>query len=144
MSAMIEVAERIVRGETAGPPIAQLVGFTLTQIEAGMARIQLEAGERHHNPMGTVHGGVICDIADAAIGMAYASTLGEGETLTTVELKVNFLKQVRDGRLRAEGRVVHVGVHEALEDQMCLFGADGLVRGRSPDRLDALVWVGAD
>ena len=109
MSAMIEVAERIVRGETAGPPIAQLVGFTLTQIEAGMARIELEAGERHHNPMGTVHGGVICDIADAAMGMAYASTLGEGETFTTVELKVNFLKQLREGRLRAEGRVVHGG-----------------------------------
>ena len=71
--------------------------------------IELEAGERHHNPMGTVHGGVICDIADAAMGMAYASTLGEGETFTTVELKINFLKQVREGKLRAEGRVVNGG-----------------------------------
>jgi phage terminase large subunit-like protein len=46
--------------------------------------------------------------------------------------------------LYAEGRVAHVGVHEALEDQMCLFGADGLVRKRSPDRLDALVWALTD
>jgi uncharacterized protein (TIGR00369 family) len=109
MSGMMEVAERIVRGETAGPPVAQLVGFTMTQIEPGLAVMELQAGERHHNPMGTVHGGVICDLADAAMGMAYASTLGDGETFTTVELKVNFLKQVREGRLRAEGRVVNGG-----------------------------------
>jgi uncharacterized protein (TIGR00369 family) len=44
--------------------------------------------------MGTLHGGVLCDIADAAMGMAYASTLGEGETFTTIELKINFLKPV--------------------------------------------------
>ena len=109
MGAMMEVAERIVRGEMPPPPVARLVGFEMTQIETGRAVMELEAGERHHNPMGTVHGGVICDIADAAMGMAYASTLGEGETFTTVELKVNFLKQVREGRLRAEGRVVHAG-----------------------------------
>ncbi len=109
MNAVMQQAARIVRGETAGPPIAELVGFTLTHIEPGRAVIELEAGERHHNPMGTVHGGVICDIADAAMGMAYAGTLGEGETFTTVELKVNFLKQVRKGRLRAEGRVVNAG-----------------------------------
>lgn len=109
MSAMIEVAERIVRGESAGPPVASLVGFTMIHVEPGRAVMELEASERHHNPMGTVHGGVICDVADAAMGMAYASTLAEGETFTTVELKVNFLKQVRQGTLRAEGRVVHAG-----------------------------------
>src|SRR6266508_6041213 len=96
-------------GRNGWSPIAELIGFTLTHIEPGRAMIELEAGERHHNPMGTVHGGVICDIADAAMGMAYAGTLGDGETFTTVELKVNFLKQVRKGRLRAEGRVVNAG-----------------------------------
>jgi uncharacterized protein (TIGR00369 family) len=59
--------------------------------------------------MGTVHGGIITDIADAAMGMAYASMLGEGESFATVELKVNFLKPVRRGKLRAEGRVVSGG-----------------------------------
>ena len=109
MSAMMEAAERIVRGESPGPPVAQLIGFTLTHVESGRAVIELEAGTRHHNPMGTVHGGVLCDIADAAMGIAYSSTLGEGETFTTVELKVNFLKQVREGKLRAEGHVVNGG-----------------------------------
>lgn len=46
--------------------------------------------------------------------------------------------------LYAEGRVAHVGTFEALEDQMCVFGADGLSKGRSPDRLDALVWALTD
>lgn len=46
--------------------------------------------------------------------------------------------------LYAEGRVAHVGAHEALEDQMCAFGVDGLVGGRSPDRVDALVWALTD
>jgi len=109
MNALMDAAERIVLGEVAGPPIAKLVGFEIAHVEPGRAVIELEAGERHHNPMGTVHGGVICDVADAAMGMAYASTLGEGETFTTVELKVNFLKQVRRGRLLAEGRVLNAG-----------------------------------
>ena len=43
--------------------------------------------------------------------------------------------------LYAEGRVSHVGAFPQLEDQMCAFGADGLSGGRSPDRLDALVWA---
>jgi uncharacterized protein (TIGR00369 family) len=59
--------------------------------------------------MGTVHGGILCDIADAAMGMAYAAGLDEGETFTTLELKINFLKPVRTGHLTATGRVVKSG-----------------------------------
>jgi phage terminase large subunit-like protein len=43
--------------------------------------------------------------------------------------------------LYAEGRVAHVGEHALLEAQMLAFGAEGLASGRSPDRLDALVWA---
>jgi uncharacterized protein (TIGR00369 family) len=109
VNALIDLRERIVRGDSAGPPVAQLIGFTMTDAEPRRAVIELEAGERHHNPMGTVHGGIITDIADAAMGVAYATTLAEGESFTTVELKVNFLRQVREGKLRAEGRVVNRG-----------------------------------
>jgi uncharacterized protein (TIGR00369 family) len=59
--------------------------------------------------MGTVHGGVLCDLADAAMGTAYASTLVDGETFTTLELKINFLRPVWRATLRAEGRVVQGG-----------------------------------
>lgn len=97
------------RGEAAPPPIADPIGFTLTLVEPGRAVIAFEAGPRHANPMGTRHGGVLCDIADAARGMAYAASLDEGETFTTLELKINFLKPVRTGRLVATGRRVKGG-----------------------------------
>jgi uncharacterized protein (TIGR00369 family) len=86
-----------------------LIGFKLESIEKGRAVVTLEADERHRNPMGTLHGGVLCDITDAAMGMAYASSLGEGETFTTLELKINFLKPVWKASLRAEGTVVRQG-----------------------------------
>ena len=99
----------LMRGEVSPPPIATLLGFTLTSVEPGEAVIAFEAAARHANPMGTLHGGVLCDIADAAMGMAYASTLAEGETFTTLELKINFLKPVWTARLQAIGRVVKAG-----------------------------------
>src|SRR5262249_48253540 len=58
------------------------------EIEPGRAVFEMEADERHHNPMGTLPGGVYCDLADAAMGYAYAATLADGETFTTVELKI--------------------------------------------------------
>jgi len=105
----IDMIRRIQRGEAPPPPVATLIGFTLAEAEPGRAVVTLDADRRHANPMGTVHGGVLCDIADAAMGIAYAATLDEGETFTTLELKINFLKPVRAGRLVATGRVVKGG-----------------------------------
>jgi uncharacterized protein (TIGR00369 family) len=101
--------EMMLRGSVPPPPIASLIGFKLVSIGSGQAVIEFEAAERHANPMGTLHGGVLCDVSDAAMGMAYASTLNEGESFTTLELKINFLKPVRRAKLRAEGSVVGGG-----------------------------------
>jgi uncharacterized protein (TIGR00369 family) len=106
---MIDRIQAMLRGEAPAPPVADLVGFRLTEVEGGRAVIVFEAGERHANPMGTLHGGILCDIADAAMGMAFASTLEEGETFTTLELKINFLKPVWNARLQALGTVVRRG-----------------------------------
>ena len=91
------------------PPVSRLIGFVMKSIDPGHAIFEMEADERHHNPMGTLHGGIYCDLADAAMGFAYASTLGEGETFTTIELKINFLRAVRKATLTAEARVVKAG-----------------------------------
>jgi uncharacterized protein (TIGR00369 family) len=92
------------------PPVAAHLGFELVELEDGRARFVLDADlEKHGNPMGTVQGGVIVAVADAAMGIAYASLLGEGETFTTLELKINYLKPVRAGRLVAEGSVLKSG-----------------------------------
>ena len=80
-----------------------------SQPSLGTLDPDVEADERHHNPMGTLHGGIYCDLADAAMGFAYASTLDEGESFTTIELKINFLRAVRKGKLTAEARVVKAG-----------------------------------
>ncbi|MGO9243823.1 MAG: PaaI family thioesterase [Verrucomicrobiia bacterium] len=109
MTTMLEQGQKVLRGELTPPPIARLLGFVLKSIEPGHAVFELEADERHHNPMGTLHGGVYCDLADAAMGYAYAATLGEGETFTTIELKINFLRAVRKATVTAEARVVRAG-----------------------------------
>src|SRR4051812_8273630 len=109
MATILESAQQLLRGEIPPPPIVRFFGFTLKAIEPGHAVIALEADERHHNPLGTLHGGVYCDLADAAMGYAYAATLGEGETFTTVELKINFFRAVRQATLTAEARVVKAG-----------------------------------
>jgi uncharacterized protein (TIGR00369 family) len=109
MATILELAQRMQRDEAPPPPVARLLGFVLKEIEPGRAVFELEVDERHHNPMGTLHGGVYCDLADAAMGYAYAATLGEGETFTTVELKINFLRAVRQATLTAEARVVRAG-----------------------------------
>ena len=90
-------------------PVARLIGFEAKQIADGRASVTLAAGPQHANPMGTLHGGILCDIADAAMGMAFASTLAPGETFTTVELKINFFRPVWEARLKAEGKVVRRG-----------------------------------
>ena len=90
-------------------PAADLIGFEVAEAGDGRTVVTLQAGPRHVNPMGTLHGGILCDIADAAMGIAFASTLAPGESFTTVELKINYLRPVREGTLRAEGRVVQRG-----------------------------------
>jgi uncharacterized protein (TIGR00369 family) len=105
---MARLIDRIKVGEV-GAPVAKLVGFRPTSVETGKAVFELEAGPQHANPMGTLHGGVLCDVADAAMGVAYASTLADGESFTTLELKINFLRPFRHGTLVATARMVKTG-----------------------------------
>lgn len=97
------------RAKTNDVPIARLIGFEAKDIADGRATVTLAAGPQHANPMGTLHGGVLCDIADAAMGIAFASTLAAEESFTTVELKINFFRPVWEAQLRAEGKVVRRG-----------------------------------
>jgi uncharacterized protein (TIGR00369 family) len=97
------------RAKTNDVAVARLIGFEAKEIADGKATVVLAAGPQHANPMGTLHGGILCDIADAAMGMAFASTLATDETFTTVELKINFFRPVWTAQLRAEGTVLQRG-----------------------------------
>jgi uncharacterized protein (TIGR00369 family) len=90
-------------------PVAELIGFELAEVGEGRSVVTLETGPQHTNPMGTTHGGILCDIADSAMGIAFHSTLSPGESFTTVELKINFFRPVWKAQLRAEGKVVRRG-----------------------------------
>lgn len=90
-------------------PIGDLIGFRVHEAGEGRAVATMETGPRHANPMGSLHGGVLCDLSDAAMGYAFASTLAAGEAFTTVELKINFLRPVWNATLKAEAKVVQRG-----------------------------------
>jgi uncharacterized protein (TIGR00369 family) len=106
----IEIARKIISGDHPPPPVGLTIGFRLVEIGTDQALFEMEAvASRHANPMGTLHGGILCDLSDAAMGMAWASELEEGESFTTLELKINFLKPVWNGHLRAEARVLKRG-----------------------------------
>jgi uncharacterized protein (TIGR00369 family) len=109
MARLIERVEAMIRKEAPGAPVARLIGFDVVEVERGRAAFEMEAGPRHANPMGTLHGGILCDLADAAMGIAWASELEDGDSFTTLELKINFLKPVWNAKLRAEARVVKRG-----------------------------------
>src|SRR5260370_5648680 len=91
------------------PPIAHLLGMRAVSFDEGKAVIELDAEKRHANPMGTLHGGVLCDLADLAMGAACYTTLESGESFTTLELKINYLKPIWTGRPTARAHVTKAG-----------------------------------
>ena len=110
MTKILELTKAMINGEVPPAPVAKLIGFNIVAVKPGEAVFEMQATTAAHaNPMGTLHGGILCDIADAAMGVAYASNLGEGESFTTLELKINFFKPIWNARLTATGRVVKQG-----------------------------------
>lgn len=101
--------DAILEGEIPSPPIARQTGFDLVSRELGRAVVEFDARTRHMNPMGTLQGGVLCVVGDAAMGIAFSTLLEEGETFTTVELDANFLSPVREETVTAVGEVVRKG-----------------------------------
>ena len=101
MARMLDHIVMIQRGEAPPPPVAALIGFGIVSVEPGHVVMEMEAGKQHANPMGTLHGGILCDLGDAAMGTAMATTLEDDEAFTTIDLGAKFLKPIWTARLRA-------------------------------------------
>jgi uncharacterized protein (TIGR00369 family) len=103
--------QAIIAGTQPQPPIAEVLGFHLVEADKGRAVFEGLPEFRHYNPLGTVHGGFAATLLDSALGCAIFSTLLKGETWTTLELKLNFVRALTKdtGPVRAEGRVIHRG-----------------------------------
>ena len=114
----LEFFHKLAAGDLTPPPVLGLLGMTLESVDVGQAVFVLEPAEYHYNPIGVIHGGVIATLLDSAVGCAVHTSLPAGVAYTTLELKVNFIRAVRveTGRVRAEGRVVHVGRQSAVAD----------------------------
>ena len=109
------------------PPVAELIGIEIVDAGDGKTTFKLEAEERHSNPMGTIHGGILCDLADAAMGMAFFGTLEEGETFTTLELKMNYVRPFWTGTLLAHGNVISRGKTVGLTECRIVDDKDRLI-----------------
>ncbi len=107
----IDVLRAIEGGQLPPPPVAQLIGLEVDQVSEGLVTFAFEPAEFHYNPLGTVHGGILTTVLDSAMGCAVHSRLRAGLSYTTLEVKVSFLRPVRvtTGRIRGEGKVVHLG-----------------------------------
>jgi uncharacterized protein (TIGR00369 family) len=127
MAALSDFASALLDGRVSLPAVANLVGFRLVEAGPGRALFEMEAGPQHANPMGTLHGGILCDVADAAMGTAFTTTLEPGETCTTLELKINYLKPIWNAKLRAVGTVVKRGKSVGLAECDVLDEDDQLV-----------------
>jgi uncharacterized protein (TIGR00369 family) len=92
------------------PPIALTLPFRLTAVGPDGCTVEMTTDpSAQANPMGTIHGGVLCTIADAAMGMAHWSELEEGESFTSVDFRINFFRPVWRDTLHATARALHRG-----------------------------------
>jgi uncharacterized protein (TIGR00369 family) len=93
------------------PPVANLVGYKISEVDYGYAAFELNPAEYHYNPFSTVHGGILSILLDSAMTSSVLSTLSKDYSCTTVEIKVNFVKPVTaaTGLLTCEARPLHVG-----------------------------------
>jgi uncharacterized protein (TIGR00369 family) len=98
-------------GRFAAPPIARLMGFSLVELDFGLAVFECVPDESVYNPIGVVHGGLVCTLADSAAGCAVQTTLDAGVAYTSIDINVTYLRPVTKdtGLIRATARVTKPG-----------------------------------
>ncbi|HEX2251886.1 MAG TPA: PaaI family thioesterase [Thermoanaerobaculia bacterium] len=109
MTALADFVRRWQEGEVTLAPITELLGVRPRSLGDGRAEVEMDATARLHNAMGILHGGVLVDLADVAIGVALATAVEEGETFSTLQSGITYLRPVQQGRLVAAARVVQRG-----------------------------------
>jgi uncharacterized protein (TIGR00369 family) len=108
------------------PPIAQLLDFTIIEVDDGRALFAMQPAEWMYNPIGSVHGGIAATLLDSCMGCAVHTTLEPGAAYTTADLQVRYIRAMRatTGRVLAEGRVVHRGRRTATAEGRLFVEAD--------------------
>jgi uncharacterized protein (TIGR00369 family) len=124
-----EFLEAIGSGRLAAPPIAELIGARLVSVGDGEVVFRCTPDESTYNPIGLVHGGLLCTLLDSAAGCAVQTRLPAGVGYSSIEIKVSFLKPVRlgTGELEVRGRAVRVGRRVAFAEAHARDGDGELV-----------------
>jgi uncharacterized protein (TIGR00369 family) len=106
------------KGELPPPPIMQTLGIRLVEVDFGRAVFAAQAAEYMYNPIGSVHGGVLATLLDAAAGCAVHTMIPAGGRYTSLDLSVKFLSSmtVDSGEVRCVGTVTHFGKRTSLAE----------------------------
>jgi len=122
----LQMMEAMLRGDLPYAAIARTLNFQIMEVSPGRALFQGTPLPEHRNPMGGIHGGWYATLLDSALGCAIHTTMPPGRGYTTAELGVNLVKAIgpKAPRVRAEGKVVHVGRQLATAEAR-LYGPDG-------------------
>jgi uncharacterized protein (TIGR00369 family) len=114
----IDYLRAMVDGVLPPAPIAGLMQFAISDVQPGRVEFTCVPDESAYNPIGAIHGGLLCTLLDSVTGCAVHSTLPQGKGYTSVEIKVNYLKAVRltSGVLTAIGTVVKSGSRVGFAD----------------------------
>ena len=122
----LDFFQKMVRGEVPYPPMLDLFGIRMVEVEAGRVLLIANVQERFYNGTGVAHGGFAAALLDTALGCCINSTTPPGKRFTTLELKVNLTRPltIAANPLRCEGKVLHVGGRTAISEAW-IHGGDG-------------------
>ena len=107
----LEFFQQMLAGVLPPPPLVALLGMRLVHVEEGFVAFAAVPAEAFYNGLGVTHGGFAATMLDSALGCAINTMLPAGRVMTTLELKINYTRPLRQevGEVRCEARVVHVG-----------------------------------
>ena len=97
-------------------PFWALLGIELVEVRKGWAKVRLPIENKLTNAIGLVHGGAIFSAADSAVGMALVGMINRNENISTLEMKINYMKPVRGLEITAEAKILHKGTQTAIGD----------------------------
>ncbi len=105
-------------GTTRRPPVAELIGYRISEVDIGHAVFVLEPKEHHYNPFSIVHGGIASTLLDTTMAGAVLSTVSMGFSCSTAEFKVNFIRPITETvkMLQCKANTIHVGKNLATAE----------------------------
>ena len=114
----IDMFKEMAAGRLPAPPMAQALGFWMTEVEHGRVVFEYEPVADHYNPLGSIHGGIAATLLDSVMGCCIHTMLKAGTGYTTVEIKVNYVRAMtpKTGVVKAEGKVINVGSRIATSE----------------------------